>query len=153
MPYYKTLQRTTSNLLGNKLAKKYGLNKEFTIHKTKQKLQIITDNSVAYIIYDDHIIPCIQYAQANHLVKKIVHLDDKALKPILGGADVMAPGVYKYIERCDDFSKGDVVFIEIEGEIIGVGIALTGKNEIVAESRGVIIEVWQRKGDWASHFI
>lgn len=57
-----------------------------------------------------------------------------------------------HIDKCDDFNEDDVVFIEIENEIVGVGIAMVDKKSITSETKGVAVEVWQRMGDWSKHF-
>ncbi len=77
--------------------------------------------------------------------KRKVVVDDGAIKFILNGADVMAPGI---VEADESIKKGDVVWVsDMRGLPLAVGIALMNGKEMVAASKGKAVENIHHIGD------
>lgn len=77
--------------------------------------------------------------------KKWVMVDDGAIKFILNGADVMAPGI---IKADGEIKKGDMVWVKDERHLpIAIGIALMDGNEMISSKKGKAVENLHHMGD------
>ncbi|MEM2715616.1 MAG: PUA domain-containing protein, partial [Candidatus Thermoplasmatota archaeon] len=77
--------------------------------------------------------------------KRFLTVDDGAIKHIIGGADVMAPGI---VEIDNEIKKGDIVWVKDgRGNPIAVGIALKDAEEIKKEKKGKAVENIHHLGD------
>ncbi|HEC88400.1 MAG TPA: DUF1947 domain-containing protein [Thermoplasmata archaeon] len=77
--------------------------------------------------------------------KKYVMVDDGAIKFILNGADVMAPGIIKADE---EIQKGDAVWIKDMRDIpLSVGIALVDGMEMTKADKGKAVKNIHYIGD------
>jgi PUA domain protein len=77
--------------------------------------------------------------------KRFLTVDDGAIKHIVGGADVMAPGV---IEMDEGIKRGDIVWVrDGRGNPISVGKALMDAEEIKKEKKGKVVENIHHLGD------
>ena len=78
-------------------------------------------------------------------VKRFVTVDDGAIKFILNGADVMAPGI---ISADENIRKGDIVWIRDErGTPLAIGKALMDGKEMVVSKKGKAVENLHHIGD------
>jgi len=76
---------------------------------------------------------------------KWVMVDDGAIKFILNGADVMAPGIIKADES---IAKGDIVWVcDGRNLPLAVGRALMDGREMIAATRGKAVENLHHMGD------
>ena len=77
--------------------------------------------------------------------KKFVVIDDGAIKYILNGADVMAPGI---VDADEKIEKNDFVWIRDERGIpIAVGIALVSGKEMKEMDKGKAVKNIHHIGD------
>lgn len=124
---------------------------EYKLHKCRGKIAIVTEQSIP-LLFSFHKSP---YLPTLHLLRrgislvKQAYLDKGALNPILKGADVMCPGVYKYKSQIEDqWVRGDTVAVFIiDHGLLAVGIAEIGSEEITDTSTGACIVVLHRRED------
>ncbi|KAG0435444.1 putative tRNA pseudouridine synthase B [Dictyocoela muelleri] len=84
----------------------------------------------------------------------IVYLDEGALSPVLRGANIMAPGIYKYRERVKtEYKINDLVLVDICGEIVAIGVATIDFKDIKSDTNGVAVIVKQFKHDKIDKFV
>lgn len=119
----------------------------YKCHQISNKSKIITNmnKEILFFTYYDKIIDVNFEKVKNENIKRIF-LDKGALKAVDRGADVMIPGILKYIDRQDDFKNDEIVYVEIEENgIYGVGIALMSLEEVKLKSEGKTIEILHTK--------
>ena len=75
-----------------------------------------------------------------------VVVDAGAVKHVVNGADVMAPGIVR-VEG--DFTRGDLVVVVDEryGRPLCVGVALVNKSELASMTKGKVVENLHHVGD------
>lgn len=150
MPHLKSLTPSSITIIGQKDKKKlkhikFDPEKTYKLVKTKEKINVITEDNLQILIMADKIVlPTLQYLKMNDYLPK-VKLDSGALKPIITGSNVMAPGIFKFKENLE--ITDNIVAITIDNEIVGVGICNMKCSEVTGDTRGVVIEIWLRKGD------
>ena len=107
----------------------------YTVDLKKGSLIFIGDKP-ALVKFDDIIVPFISLVSESGI--KRVYVDEGAVKHIVNGADVMAPG----ITRFSRFSRGDIVAVLIDKyeTPIAIGIALIDSQELVNIRRGKVIK-------------
>lgn len=137
------------------LSRRYGdlgisKNNIIEIYEEKNEFKIlIIDDVSAFIYYGNKWIPHLKYLlrRSDLNIPKIM-VDMGAVKPLLRGADLMAPGI-RGING--DFRKGDVVAVieEKYHKPFVVGIALVDSDDIVSGKikRGKVVENIHRIGD------
>ena len=89
---------------------------------------ILVDKEPVAFKKDDKVIPTLKLLLTKLPNKNLVVVDMGAIKFLVNGADVMAPGI---VDADEDIKEGDVVFVVDENhkKPICVGIALMdGKN-------------------------
>lgn len=124
---------------------------DYKLHRCRGKITIITEESIP-VLFSFQKFPCLPTLhflnRGNSPVKK-AYLDQGALNPILKGADVMCPGVYKYRSQIENnWVRGDTVAVcIIDSGLVAVGIAEVGSDEITDASTGPCIIVLHRDGD------
>ncbi len=107
-------------------------------------------NSEPVFLKDERgmLIPLLRYIYkaGNMLGLPLVIVDMGAVKHILNGADVMAPGIVKII---GDFNKGDVVLVVDEkySKPLAVCEALYSSKEISSMRRGKVLKNLHYVGD------
>ena len=123
-------------------------------HKSKWEVMQLGKDATIYFMDDrplamelgGRLIPFLT-ALIDGVIKlpKVV-VDMGAVKHIVNGADVMAPGIVR-IEG--DFAKDDVVVVvdEKHGKPLCIGIALLSKAEIEGMSKGKVIKNLHYVGD------
>ncbi|ABN70041.1 RNA-binding protein, containing PUA domain [Staphylothermus marinus F1] len=155
MPRRYVLSKRERKRLLEELEQRYGSigvgkNDVVEIFEEKNKFKILVINGVpAFIFYEDKWIPHLKYLLRNPNLKiPIIIVDMGAVKPLLRGADLMAPGIREIIGV---FGKGDVVVVAEEKyrKPFVIGIALVDSDDIVSGKikRGRVVENIHRIGD------
>lgn len=141
------LSKSEKKKFNSKLGNILDMKAEYKILTISTKLKLIKDDSkFLFFEYFGKVIPTVKTFDRN--LFKSVWLDGGALGPLSRGADVMAPGLIKYIEKCVEFEKDDVLGVEIDGEgIFAVGIALMSYKEMLAVKEGPVIDILHCRGD------
>ncbi|MBC7081240.1 MAG: DUF1947 domain-containing protein [Thermoplasmatales archaeon] len=108
------------------------------------KILLINKKFVAFFI-DERLFLNLAGFRAYSPKKKYLTVDDGAIKHIVGGADVMAPGI---IEMDEEIKKGDMVWVrDARGNPIAVGKALMDAEEIKKKGKGKAVENIHHLGD------
>lgn len=146
---------TTNHIMGKADKKKINaiitdaldLKQEYKLFCMNNRTKVIKhNNSALYFLYFDKIFPTIQNFNKN--LYKCVFLDDGAVGPLTRGADVMAPGILKHQEMCPEFSKNEILGVEIIGKgLIAVGMSLLSSEEMKKVREGPVVDIFHLKGD------
>ncbi|ORD94648.1 hypothetical protein ECANGB1_311 [Enterospora canceri] len=115
--------------------------KKYQKYSLSNKSKVILDenkNILFFTYYNKNIKLCEYFDETKD--KKVI-VDDGAIKPLERGADLMIPGILKFLDKQPDFKKDDVVYIEINSRLFGVGIAQMCLSECVNAKTGVGIEI------------
>ncbi|WUR02793.1 translation machinery-associated protein 20 [Vairimorpha necatrix] len=140
-------KKSINKICNTELLKKQ---EEYQIAKLKNRSNLILDgNKAIMFFFNNKYIPTIKTLEQNLLNLPTVYLDSGAIGPLERGANVMAPGVFKYIDQCiEDFKKNDIVCIKIINMgILAVGQALLDKREFKQNTTGEAIEILHIKND------
>lgn len=123
------------------------LKQEYRLCLLNNRSQIIRkDDRSLYFQYYGKIFPTIRNFDKS--LYKCVCLDSGAVGPLSRGADVMAPGILKYESMSSEFSKDDIVGVEIiEVGVFAVGLALMSSAEMRKAGEGSVISILHIKGD------
>jgi len=110
-------------------------------------LEVIAMNGIpAFFIYNGTYTPLILYIKLEHrdLLPKVV-VDDGAVKHLLNGADVMAPG----ITELEDFNTNDLVSVwePTKQSPIVIGKAILPSDEVKRLKKGKVIKNIHHVGD------
>lgn len=100
---------------------------------------IVIDKTPAFFQYNGRWFPHLKYLWRNTIPGlPLIVVDKGAVKPILNGADLMAPGVRNVIGV---FNKGDIVVVVDEeySKPIMVGEALVDSNTLKNMSKGKVV--------------
>jgi PUA domain protein len=129
------------------------LNKFFDV-KAKWEVVKISKNEVAYLLdgrllaieVSGRLIPSIKALMDGIVELPRVVVDVGAVKHVVNGADVMAPGVVR-VEG--DFARGDLVVVvdEKHGRPLCVGAALVDRSELASMTKGKVVENLHYVGD------
>ena len=147
MKFFDKEKVTQCNLLGKKEIKEFIKNgcdflntkEKYKNYQLSNKSSVIVDENknILFFTYFDKI--CFNFSLKKH---KQIYLDSGALKPLERGADVMIPGILKYLDKQDNFEEGDVLHINIEGHgIYAVGVAKLSLTECKQRGEGVCVDV------------
>lgn len=120
---------------------------DYKVLTLSTKLKLVKDETRFLLFeYLGRVYPTVStFDKANF---KTVWLDAGALGPISRGADVMAPGILKYLEKCPEFDRDEILGVEIEGQgVYAVGQVLVGYKEMVQTKEGPVVEILHCKGD------
>ena len=92
---------------------------------------------------DGHYLPTLKLLHKFPFLLPRFQVDSGAIKFILSGANVMAPGLNSKGGRMDEAEKDTIVGIYAEGKIHGLGIGqtLASSKEIQTVNKGVAIEL------------
>ncbi|KAF5114170.1 hypothetical protein DV454_003123 [Geotrichum candidum] len=106
--------------------------------------------------HNDEVIPTLSVIHKYPDVLPAVRVDRGAIKFILGGANIMCPGLTSkgaQLPEAPGFEKGQVVAIYAEGKqhALAVGILTMSTEEIKSVNKGIGIELISYLGDglWA----
>jgi len=122
--------------------------------KARWEVVKISKNEVVYLLdgrplaveVSGKLIPSIRALMDGIAELPRVVVDSGAVKHVVNGADVMAPGIVR-VEG--DFAKGDLVVVvdEKHGKPLSVGVALVDRSELASMSRGKVVENLHYIGD------
>ena len=127
------------------------LSKKDSVELVKDdKYSFILVNSVTrYFYYDGQLVPFLKNFSPQRL--RDVKVDKGAIKFVVGGADIMRPGI---VEVDKDIKQGEVVRVveEIHGKGIALGIALVSGKEMEKSESGKMVKNIHYVGDniWKS---
>lgn len=109
-------------------------------------MRVFVRNGVPFFIEaEERLVPSIYAAEAYRYPRVMV--DSGAVRPIVRGADVMAPGI-RVVEG--PMEAGDVMAVAEEGgRVIAIGVALMSKDEALGTKRGKALKILHRIGDEA----
>ena len=140
----------------NKLLKKYNLNfsKKDQVELIEDEFKIILINKLPsffyynnqlYPHYNNQLVPTLKYLQNNNLLKKVI-VDMGAVKFIIGGADVMRPGI---VELEEGINKDDLIVVVDQNnkKPLAVGIALLNSDDMRTATSGKVIKNIHYVGD------
>lgn len=122
------------------------LSKKDRVELIEDELTLLRINDVnAFFKLQKKWIPTLRYLQTNNVLKKVV-IDMGAIKFLIGGADVMRPGI---VEIDESIVKNEVILIvDINNQKpIAVGIALLSGEEIKVATSGKVIKNIHYVGD------
>ena len=103
---------------------------------------ILMDGRPFFFMYNDVWYPTLHAFQRGSAIPA-VWVDDGAVKHILNGADIFAPGIVKH----DSFEEGAPVIVLHENTLLSLGIALGSSEEIKPGLKGKIIKNIHYYGD------
>ncbi len=127
------------------------LGKKDRVELVEDEWTLLRINDVtAFFKLQERWIPTLRYLQINNVLK-IVVVDMGAIKFLIGGADVMRPGI---VEIDETIAKDEViVIVDVNNKKpIAVGIALLSGTEMKAATSGKVIrnihyvgdKIWQK---------
>ena len=107
---------------------------------------ILVDKEPIAFKKDDRVIPTLKLLLKKLPDKNLVVVDMGAIKFLIKGADVMAPGI---VDADENINEGDVVFVVDENhkKPICIGIALMSGKEMKEEDKGKAVENIHYVGD------
>lgn len=142
-----TLSKQDKKRLNGILENAFDLKKDYLVTHLANKIELYKlDGLWVYFSVDQRLYPTL--SNFNSCKFKTVFLDKGASAPLSRGADVMAPGILKYIDMCPRFSKDETVGIEIIDEgLIAIGRTIKSYDEMLSHKEGVVIETLHVKGD------
>ena len=130
----------------NKLVEAY----DFEI-SNKDTVEIIDDKVIlvnklpSFFYHEGKLVPTLQYLASQPILKKIT-VDMGAVRFVVGGADIMRPGI---VEIESEISVGDfVVVVDVQHKKpLAVGIALFSSSEIQQMTTGKVVKNIHYVGD------
>lgn len=121
------------------------IGKEIEIAEYEDKKLIFIDGKFLGLFIENIPFLNVEGLKIYKANKKFVTVDDGAIKHILNGADVMAPGI---IEADKEIKEGDIVWVRDERNLpLAVGKALMDGIEMVKANRGKAVENLHCIGD------
>ena len=105
---------------------------------------IIIDNEPTFFYHNEQIIPTLKQIMKNPCLPEVT-IDMPAVKFIVGGADVMRPG----ITAIDEFNQGDLIVIvdETHQKSLAIGKAKFSSQEMQKMQKGKVVENLHWVGD------
>ncbi len=122
------------------------LSKKDRVELIEDELTLLRINDVnAFFKLQEGWIPTLRYLQSNNVLKTVV-VDMGAIKFLIGGADVMRPGIVEIDEK---IAKDEViVIVDINNKKpIAVGVALLSGEEMKRAASGKVIKNIHYVGD------
>lgn len=122
------------------------LGKKDRVELIEDELTLLRINDVnAFFKLQKRWIPTLRYLQTNNVLK-IVVVDMGAIKFLIGGADVMRPGI---VEIDETIAKDEViVIVDVNNKKpIAVGVALLSGGEMKKTASGKVIKNIHYVGD------
>ena len=103
----------------------------------------------SFFYYEDTLLPTLtflQHAFNSDILKKVV-VDMGAIKFVVGGADIMRPGITHFDE---DIQDGEFLVIvdENNSKAIAIGIALESTQNMKMQEKGKVVKNIHYVGDW-----
>ncbi len=122
------------------------LSKKDHVELIEDELTLLRINDVnAFFKLQQRWIPTLRYLQTNNVLKMVV-VDMGAIKFLIGGADVMRPGI---VEINETIVKDEViVIVDVNNQKpIAVGVALLSGGEMKRAASGKVIKNIHYVGD------
>lgn len=119
------------------------------IVKGENKTQYILRNGVPVFIYKQRYIPTVKCVHmVPEIVKKVV-VDKGAVKHLINGADVMAPGLLHPDSNYPNVLEGEIVAIygHEKNTALAVGEVLMDNEEVQEKKAGAAIKLINHLGD------
>lgn len=141
------LKKKDVKKITEKLEKILGCNVEgeMEIAEYKEWKLLFIDGKIYGFFIDEEPFLNVEGLKRFKANKRKVTVDDGAIKFILNGADVMAPGV---VDADESITEGDVVWVsDMRGLPLAVGIALMNGKEMVAARKGKAVKNIHHIGD------
>ncbi|HIH14980.1 MAG: hypothetical protein QT08_C0016G0015 [archaeon GW2011_AR17] len=128
----------------------YGISKKDTVEIIDDSI-ILVNKKPCFFYYEKKLVPTLQNLQEKDLLKKIV-VDMGAVRFLVGGADLMRPGI-KEIDA--SLKEGDfVLVVDINNKKpLMVGLALFDAEEMQALTSGKVVKNIHYVGDAIWKFI
>lgn len=106
---------------------------------------VLVDGEPLVLIVDDRVVPSLRCALEVGIRRGQVVVDAGAVRHVVNGADIMAPGV---VRADEDIVRGDVVYVkeEVHGKFLCVGEALVDGPSMRGE-RGKVVKNIHHVGD------
>ncbi|KAI5170833.1 malignant T-cell-amplified sequence [Nematocida sp. LUAm3] len=128
------------------------LRKEDTLEtiKGENKIQYILRNGVPlFIQMDDLYIPTVKCVHMIPEILKKAVVDTGAIKHLLNGADVMAPGLLHSTSELPEVFEGEPIAIYAYGKehALAVGVMQMANEEILEKRTGIAIKMINYLGD------
>ncbi|GMM43226.1 Translation machinery-associated protein 20 [Hanseniaspora uvarum DSM 2768] len=128
--------------------------KPLSLVKCEDRLSLYTcDNQILFAqFYTDEYIPHLKFVHKfSRGCFKSLQVDKGAIKFILGGSDIMCPGITSKggILPSDDVKVNDLVFVYAEGKesALCVGKLKMSGEDIKNQNKGIAVEVIHYLGD------
>jgi predicted RNA-binding protein (TIGR00451 family) len=104
--------------------------------KKKNKEEVTKDSEIFPLLKDEWLLPS----------RPVVTVDSGAVKFVVGGANVMRPGITK---TDGQFGAGDILVVKEEkfGKAIAVGRATLGRAELEEAKKGAVVQNLHYAGD------
>ncbi|MHA1201205.1 MAG: PUA domain-containing protein [Candidatus Heimdallarchaeaceae archaeon] len=149
----RDLQTKLIELYGDQVSPSFQKSLMLQSIKTEEGTFIVKDKKIRWFLHDGKHIPSIHLLrELNPGLHKIV-VDVGAIRFIINGADVMAPGIAFFD---DNITKGDYVVIHEEkaNAILGVGISLIDAKEFSKNKKGKVVKLIHHLKDkiWSAKF-
>jgi malignant T-cell-amplified sequence len=152
-----TARSRLANASIKKIRKEYPLiapllSKESTLEtlKTAERQSIVTRDGVPILFTEgESYIPTVRCIHMIPELLKRAVVNKGAIKPIISGARVMAPGLITESSSIPEMEKGEIISVYSEGKqsALAVGRALMSKEEIERIRTGVAVEIVSVIGD------
>ncbi len=120
-------------------------------HKGKKERFVFVNEKPWFYYYDNEMIPVLKLLNDKEgdeeIVMKRVIVDMGAVKFVVGGADIMRPGI---TEIDTGFVEGDflVIIDEKNKKNLAVGKALSGSEDMKNTDSGKVVKNIHFVGDW-----
>eukprot|EP01125_Pyxidicula_operculata_P000360 TRINITY_DN10407_c0_g1_i1.p1 TRINITY_DN10407_c0_g1~~TRINITY_DN10407_c0_g1_i1.p1 ORF type:complete len:182 (-),score=26.66 TRINITY_DN10407_c0_g1_i1:142-687(-) len=116
---------------------------------------LVVNNEVVFFEFKDIYIPTLRIIHKYPFLLTKVQVDQGAIKYVMGGANVMSPGLTSAGGSLEnDFKLDQPVAIKAEGkkQVMGIGAALMSRDDIKSQNKGVALENLHYLGDglWES---
>lgn len=141
------LSKSDKKKIAAKLEGSLDVKQEYTICMLSNKIQLIKHGAETLFFKDrDILFPTLRNFDINR--HKYVTVNEGAVRPIESGADVMAPGILLFEEKCPSFENEEVLGVYVvDRGIFAVGISLVSSQEMKASRSGPVVRILHVAGD------
>mmetsp|Transcript_2611 Transcript_2611/g.4090 ORF Transcript_2611/g.4090 Transcript_2611/m.4090 type:complete len:181 (+) Transcript_2611:24-566(+) len=103
---------------------------------------IYSDSEILFVQDKNHIIPHLRVLHKYPFILKKMQIDRGGIKHVVGGANVMSPGLTSAGGHMEEAEAGEIVAIVAEGKqhALGIGVMLMSTQQIREENKGIAIE-------------
>eukprot|EP01015_Nassula_variabilis_P033878 TRINITY_DN8236_c0_g1_i1.p1 TRINITY_DN8236_c0_g1~~TRINITY_DN8236_c0_g1_i1.p1 ORF type:complete len:202 (+),score=51.07 TRINITY_DN8236_c0_g1_i1:89-694(+) len=110
--------------------------------ENKVELFLNEQDEILFIITKDHVIPTLRLLHQYPTMLPSMQVDRGAIKHVLGGANIMCPGLTSAGGKMDDVPAQTVVAIRAEGKenIMAIGVTTMSSQEIKKTNKGIGLE-------------